>query len=298
MYALLCVVLCVFFWFDGFFVLPPARPVTDPFEGQETAGIGMYYLNLDRSVKRRQHIESLLTQMPFPAHRVVGVDSRTLSDDQLPQFVDVRAYQKVYGRVPHKGEILCTHSHIQAWRAFLASPYTYALIFEDDALFEPEKLTKVVFELTHKPHLWDVCNLDTRARAEKRFRLPLGTLTTGQTVSVGHRLYGADAYLINREAAKKLLARVQPLGLEIEKYFTRAWELGIKYTGVFPRPVDLLEQGSISRDLPVPQFSEDLLLPHWYMRLAHHVHRWKTGLMQMLHAFWVYGAVKWRLVAS
>jgi glycosyl transferase family 25 len=277
--------------------LPPAREVVDPFAGKETAGIGIYYLNLDRSVERRQHIESLVVPMPFPAHRVVGMDARELPDARLPEFVDVRAFKMFYGRSPQKGEIMCTHAHIRAWRAFLASSYAYALVFEDDALFDPKVLTSVIRALLKKPHLWDVCNLDTRKRSEKRFRLTLDTIDTGHTINVGHRFQGGIAYLLSRSAVKKLLARVQPLVMDVEKYYARAWELGIRYTAVFPHPVNLWPDPPINRDLPEPQFSEDLFVSRWRM-MAHHVSRWKTGLMEILNAFWVYGSVKWQAFRS
>jgi glycosyl transferase family 25 len=282
--------LALFFWADGFFILPPSTHVQDPWDGQETSGVCVYYLNLDRAVERRQRLERLMRAMPFPFQRVVGVDSVDLSDKQLLDYVDPVAYQKFYGRVPQKGEVLCTHSHIQAWRTFLDSRYAYALILEDDTIFDPAEMAFFVSKLTEKHHLWDVCNLDTRAKGAKRFRLTLGQIGDRRR-SVGHRLYGADAYLISRDAARKLLSHVTPLRLEIENYFSRAWELGYKYTDLSP-VVATCADASLSRHLRLPDLPEDKKVNPVWRRVTHRIYRLKTGLAQFIHAFRVYLTVQ------
>lgn len=273
---------------DGFFILPRAQHVEDPFADKPTQGVGVYYLNLDRAVARRQRLEPLVKAMAFPAYRVTGLDSKEVPDAAMPNYVDVKAFQRFYGRLPQKGEVLCTHSHLQALKMFLNSSYQYALILEDDADFNPEDMEKAVRELLLHGELWDICNLDIRDKGLKRFRLKLGKLSSGHEISVAHGIYGADAYVIKREAARKLLARALPLPLEIENLFSRAWELGYKYTCLTPL---LVEQGdpSISRHLPYPVYQDSLLIkPVWWTKITHRMYRWKTGIMETLNAFRVY----------
>lgn len=278
--------LVVFFWADGFFILPPSTHVKDPWAGQETSGVCVYYLNIDRAAARRQHIEPLIRAMSFPFQRVVGVDSVNLPDEQLLDYVDPVSYQRFYGRVPQKGEVLCTHSHIQAWQTFLDSRYAYALVLEDDITFDPAQMEFFVSELTKKNHLWDVCNLDTRTKGAKRFRLTLGQIKD-RRIGVAHGIYGADAYLMNRKAAQKLLSHVTPLRLEVENYFSRAWEFGYKYTDLTPFIATCVDE-SMSRHLKLPNLPEDKKVHPVWARVTHRIYRWKTGLAEIVNAFRVY----------
>lgn len=292
--CLLILVVCTLFLLlpPGFFILPTPSVCNLQTPKHETTqhhyqGLGVFFLNLDRSVARRQRLVPLLEALRFPFQRIVGVDSLQLGDAQLADFIDVKNFQTYYDRVPEKGEILCTHSHIQAWKAFEESNYAYALILEDDAAFEPHALRALLQELTEKKaNAWDICNLDVRPRGEKRWHVKLTGLQTGGHVVAGYRLYGADAYLLNRKAVKALLVRKAPLRLEIEKYFTRGWEHGLRYTAVLPRPVVLSHQGSISRHLKKPHIHEDQVVPSWRRKITATCWRMKTGIAETLWALW------------
>ena len=135
-----------------------------------------------------------------------------------------------------KGAVGCSLSHIKAWKTFLESPFQYAVIMEDDINFDPTILSKTLKLLERNSDLWDINTFDT------------GRIGRGMPIQIKHfnsinkslvtylsRISYASAYIINRNAAQKLVEHALPIKLAVDHYFVRSWEFGLKFTGIEPR---------------------------------------------------------------
>jgi len=269
--------------YEGFFVLPsPKKIQNDHKKVRSYKGVGVYYINLDRSAKRLHDVRPFIQALGFPAERISAVDGSVLKDEDLENKFDIKGFERFMGRSPLRGEIGCALSHVKAWEVFLESPYAYALILEDDIVFDPSTIQKVVKSLVHKPQLWDVCNLDIRLKGEKKG----WSLHTGQVGGYGVRVflkgvYGTDAYLIKRCAAQKMLDRAHSMALTIEDYFTRAWEFGLVYTALYPRAVHQPAVDSVIHAMPSFTKRMPLSIYERFERwLSSRFYRFKTALIR------------------
>ena len=283
--ALLAFAFC--FVFDGFFVFRHRAPRGAEMSPQVIPGsVGGYLINLDRSPHRLHTALPLLAALSFPCHRVAAIDGKLMTAQDMAVSVDLVRFQKIMGRLPGRGEVACALSHIKAWRAFLNSPYEHAIIFEDDIDFDPGLLEKTVHALVKKKSLWDICNLDIREKGERMWLYrKLTSAGTRELRMYYQGVYCGDAYIINRRAAKHLVAKALPLVMTVEDYFARGWEFGLRYTALFPR---LVYQQSTPSVLAAQPRVEPQEHEHVWPRLAAlsgRIYRLKTGLARMIYVF-------------
>lgn len=225
----------LFFYPYGYFVLGKGQKPLHNRVDSSVKGAGAYILNLDRCPERYSYIEPQVAQLGLPFQRIAGVDGKKLSQATILEVVDTTTYQNLLGHLPKYGTIGCSLSHIKAWKAFLESDFEFAVIFEDDAAFDPAQLVQAIGQLIQHPAYWDIVNLEsfhhgvplTIRRLEGKNRLVVYLSDVSHT----------GAYILNRHAAEKLLAYALPIKLPVDHYFSRGWELGLKFTGLEPRLV-------------------------------------------------------------
>ena len=264
----------IFFWVVGillmlFLTIPAGFYVLDPrghdllmpynqVEDEQTQGVGIFVINLDRSPQRWKYVLPSIRQLEWPYSRVSGVDGSALCKEDMKDIVDLSAYTSFMGRPPEKGTVGCSLSHMKAWQAFLNSPFEYALIFEDDVSFDPSLLRQIVKEVLAVPDKWDLVNFENLHRS---LHLPLASLTQGhELVSFLTPVTHAGCYLINRTAARRLLAKALPIKLPVDHYFSREWEIGLKFTGVLPNVVN--QTHGTSQIVGTPRIGDNTLV--WY----------------------------------
>lgn len=217
----------------GYFVLDPsASPVGDPRPAAEIlpGTVGVYIINLDRSKERYASIKGPAEALGFPVTRLSATDGKTLEPQEIKTAVDFESYTTFMGHGPELGTIGCSFSHIRSWRAFLNSPYEFALVLEDDVSFDPQTLRNALENIVKYPSLWDIVNFENHHRG---MPLPLHRFPNQQTLVVYlTEQTHTGAYLVNRNAAKRLLAQALPIKMPIDHYFTRTWEMGLTFTGL------------------------------------------------------------------
>ncbi len=190
----------------------------------------VFIINLDRSKERFEKIQPLVLQLGFPTKRISAIDGSKLQEQDSKEKVDEKQYLKLMGDFPKKGTIGCSLSHIKTWEKFLASDSQYAIVFEDDVSFDPEKLKKVVHELIQNKQLWDIVTFEIHRHGNP---LTLKKLQNNQELVVYlTEITDAGAYIINRNAAKTLLEQALPINIPIDLYYGRGWEFGLKFTGI------------------------------------------------------------------
>jgi glycosyl transferase family 25 len=150
-------------------------------------------------------------------------------------MVDYESYKNFFKMAPENGTIGCFLSHEAAWKRFMESDNEFAVIFEDDAQFEPQQLANTIASLIEEKLLWDIVGLELNHH---------GSPVTVKELSCGKRLVAyltnvkhSGAYMINRNAARLLWQKIYPIKMPIDHYFTRSWEFGLKFCGIEPRLV-------------------------------------------------------------
>jgi glycosyl transferase, family 25 len=205
-------------------------------------GLGIYTINLKQHTQKYEDTYNQLSHLGWPIHRIEAIDGKKLSDEDLKQYTDLLSYQAFERLNPNKGTIGCSLSHFEAWQEFLKSDYEFALITEDDIEFDPVALKISIENLTHHKELWDINLFEIFHYGLPVHGLPL-TINKfdndGRAINVYLLdIIHAGAYLINRNAASKLLSKALPIKMPVDHYFTRGWELGnLVITGVEPRIV-------------------------------------------------------------
>lgn len=216
----------------GYFVLDSKpRNLDFPFSVTGGEGVGAYIINLDRSKERYASIKPHVDQLELPTERIEAVDGAALSQQEVNEKLDLDTYRVFLGHTPKRGTIGCSLSHIKVWQTFLKSTFKFAVIFEDDVSFEPNKLKVVMEDLLKNSDLWDVVNFETHGN--RRMPISIKTLVNNHQLCLflGKATH-TGCYMINRKAAKHLLEKALPIKMHVDQYFNRSWELDIKFTGV------------------------------------------------------------------
>ena len=197
--------------------------------------VGAFLINLDRAAERLEFVKPHIDQLEMPFERISAVDGSLLSDEEIEKVCDQERFKKYFKMLPEKGTVACSLSHEKAWRRFLESEYEFALIFEDDVVFNPHELKSCVESAIEKKDLWDILSFEM---IHDGWPLKVANLHVDKWLS----LYLASVkhsgcYLINRSAVKKLLGKFYPIVMPIDHYITASWEFDIKFAGVEPRIV-------------------------------------------------------------
>ncbi len=86
-----------------------------------------YVLNLARAPQRLAAMQARLAALDIAFTRIEGVDGARLAPEQLVALTRRHRYYKPL----RAGEVGCYLGHVQALRAFLATPATFLLLLED-----------------------------------------------------------------------------------------------------------------------------------------------------------------------
>lgn len=188
-----------------------------------------YIINLEKSTVRRQYMQDLLSKFEFlDLEFIKAIDGRSLSDEALHSRFDFKRSRALYGKTMNAGEIGCVLSHRKVYQELLDSEDPYALVLEDDI--------SVVRDL----NLLDLEAVDKIANSDRpRILLLSGDYSYFKRRTPVVRVYaanGAYAYIINREAAKRIFSVSAPSNLADDwKFYKRK---GVKLFAVYPYMID------------------------------------------------------------
>ena len=168
--------------------------------------------------------------------RVAAVDGKELT---LPHpDYNENNYRRFHGQRTSMGAVGCYFSHIKALKQFLESDEETALICEDDTSAKPEMLQVLNEALLYRKH-WDMLRLNC---------LLIPTHVSLRKLVLGYRLTvpvywagGAGAYLVNRNAAEKIIDCSLPMYLPYDHAFEQNWRMNFTIMMVVPFPVALSE---------------------------------------------------------
>ncbi|MBB3655627.1 glycosyl transferase family 25 [Rhizobium sp. BK650] len=183
-----------------------------------TMSIGIYVINLDRSVDRWNALSDQARALPFDLVRIAGVDGREVSAEQR-NGLDERAFQRNNGRTVLAGEYGCYRSHLKALAAFLETGEAACIIVEDDIILSADLALRAEAALAAVPGA-DVIKLVNHRIVGFR---PVATSDAGD--EIGRATHGpqgsAACYAVTRTGARKLLDQIAimrfPWDIELER---------------------------------------------------------------------------------
>ena len=204
-----------------------------------------YIINLKTSNARRTYMEDIMSPYAhLEVHFIEAIDGRTFSESDLKRLFDYDQCMLHQGRNLNKGEIGCVLSHRKAMQHLLNSSSEYALILEDDVT--------IIRDLSALQEY----NIDCILSNDR----PTILLLSGDfwyfkksDVVTCYDAIGAYAYLINRSAAKLILATGKPFTVADDWFVFKRMGLNIK--AVKPYMVDA--------NLNMDQLSSDVNQEHW-----------------------------------
>jgi glycosyl transferase family 25 len=238
-----------------------------------------YIINLDGSKKRYNYVKNEVDKIGFAAHRISAINGRTMSDKEIDELVDLNHFKMQY-RPIYKGVIGCSLSHIKAWKTFLASDYELALIFEDDVSFNPRYLRQIIDELLKYRTAWDFVNFETYFHGNP---IKVKELKNGQNLSVFlSNATDSGTYLLNRKAARELLAKALPLKMPIDNYCMRSWEFDFILTGLENPRIVVQDFGSSDITQTEAKYREKL---SFAQRIKRKIYHFQTSLIRHIYNF-------------
>ncbi|MDR1009302.1 MAG: glycosyltransferase family 25 protein [Rickettsiales bacterium] len=200
--------------------------------------LAIFVINLDRAADRMERMRERLAGLGLPYTRIEAVDGQQCKFNH--SHVDRTKYASVHGRYVTGAEVACFMSHFEAMKRFLATDSKFALILEDDMMFEDDFLDLLRALLSDES--WDMVKLNGGHRSKSVFvKNVVGRYSLVKDLFHQSK---AGAYLINRHAAMKYLAKLLPMFVPIDHEYIKFWKYGINGFCVLPFPAR--EEGSAS----------------------------------------------------
>jgi glycosyl transferase family 25 len=201
-------------------------------------GLMVLLINLPRSTERRERMELRLAALGLAYEVLPAVDGRARWNE-LKSSVDLRAFQRHAGSDVLPGEIGCYHSHLQAWQRLLASDKDTLLVLEDDMVFHGDFLEALRIALRGRDH-WDMLKL-----AKIRAKQPVcqGLLGPYRLNACIGAFTGFGAYLIQREAAQRLLPQLLPIRAPIDRELEQVHHHNFRHFSLEPFPAHPQDEG-------------------------------------------------------
>lgn len=187
----------------------------------------LYVINLQRSRSRMEHFQKSLSSsdLNIGFQRVEAVDHKSMDIQKYvsPEaFAELRQNERRGYRERHyeltRGAVGCYMSHLKAWAMFSESPYSIAIVCEDDATFHPGIRKKLSKNLLHIPDDWDLVLLGyfcIRCSDRRKY------------IKV-RRFHGTHGYIIRKQAARRLVSdpSILPITQQIDSLLSTFIELG------------------------------------------------------------------------
>lgn len=249
------------------------------------SGIKSYIINLDKSKERYAKLEPLVADLGYDYQRLEAVYGANLSQKIIDELVDHERFRIMTARAQIKpAEVGCYLSHVKAWIDFLDSGYEYALIFEDDVSFDPPKLRSAIEDIVKRPNLWDLNLFNVPIR---KYKTTIAHLNNGHTLQMYNGIVVfLGAYIVNRQAAERLLAHSFPIIMPVDLIYNRSWELGIKFTGV----EDPILVNQTFGDTEIGDRTEKTEIS-FKERMIRTIIKWQTSLIRIMYNLKLYFTV-------
>lgn len=167
----------------------------------------IYIINLESRSDRKQQIETQLKTQNITNYEFIkAINGKELNVDDLQK-------QNIISKSDlKKGVYGCYLSHYNVLQKIVNDPNVqYGIIFEDDIILSDnfiEKFNRIVTTIQNTQASWDILYLDINCFNDKCKK---GNYISPTIYYSEEMIWGAQAYLVNKDVAKKLLNILMPI---------------------------------------------------------------------------------------
>lgn len=198
----------------------------------------IFIINMDKDVNRRETMRTRAEAAGLLFEFVQAISGRDMSVEEIDRCYDSAKRKRYFGRDMTIGEIGCLMLHRKIYEKVVAENIPYAVILEDDVVFESD-IYKVLVTILEAPIKWDIVRFLSHSKVYKRgFRniIPLGN-TRYQFSRSPAAPAGAYGYLISYHAAEVMLKHMQRNWLPVDVLLGRVWQTGLEMFVLIPSPL-------------------------------------------------------------
>jgi glycosyl transferase, family 25 len=204
-----------------------------------------FIINLDTAPDRWSFVQHSFASSQLELCRVPAVDAKLLTFPH--RDYSEQLYRWFHGRTPNPRELACYLSHLKAVESFLAGNESHAVIAEDDIVLRPDFDSALQGALRYS-RIWNILRLTGLSSG---YPVPIAKVYRQYSLCINlARLKGAGAYVIDRRAARALLAHLRPMRLPYDHAIDREWLWGLRAATIQPFPVSQTESDLLSSVQP------------------------------------------------
>jgi glycosyl transferase family 25 len=174
-----------------------------------------WYINLASRPDRRDATERQLAGLGIEGERVDAVLFDDLPPDLQTRYAEISGTARLGRR-----EFANAVSHLDAYGRFLATDERYALILEDDIILSTA-LPALLARIEARPETIDLLRLETFGNPQQLSTRPLETIGDYGLHTLHGWAWGAAAYVISRDAARRLCEHPLTLAGVIDRVLYR-----------------------------------------------------------------------------
>lgn len=184
----------------------------------------VYIINLDKDKDRRSYVEKELKRVGIINYNFISaVDGSMLPQKDLEHYSsNNRFWPKM-----SPGQVGVSMSHINIYKSFLATKYDYALVLEDDVVFNKffnlSLIDKILLKKFKKKHIILLSEIATFFKKSK-FKIN-NEFNLVKVIKAGC----SHSYLIDKYAAKQMVRKNDPVKVYADDFhiFQEIWSIGI-----------------------------------------------------------------------
>lgn len=231
-------------------------------------------INLDRAPERwaemRTALAGLLSAAPAPVPvvtRLAATDGSRMTWSELRGLVAPAVLRRLDARhrvcdplvLDSRGAVGAYHSHLRCWERLAVdpNPAACALVLEDDVCPTAELLA-AARGLAAGPwdqRSWDAVQLGwmwmpSSTTWWRPRRVVAATDAPGPLTTWERDSYGAHAYVVGREGARRLVRHARPLELHVDHFLAVASVLGIVRGRAWPRSLTVQCRSGLQAAIP------------------------------------------------
>lgn len=197
-------------------------------------------INLPRSEDRRERVCAELDRFRDDVIVVDAIDGRGEGFEYGSYFPGNRR-KKYFSWDLLDTEVACLMSHRKVWEMMISNDIDKCLILEDDVKLvgDLDGVLTFVERIQHSPLIVKV------GGKKKRTGIKLFSVSSGHDAMLYHKsTCGGHGYILDKEAARRMLSFTSSLFLPVDNMIDRYWEHGILLLHI--RPDILLQGGAAS----------------------------------------------------
>jgi hypothetical protein len=178
----------------------------------------VYIAHYTKLIERKQRLDGILRENGIKAEYVFDFDKDVLTDNIIKEYYvcDEQSYNNTISKIYKNGsfrklnlaEISLTIKHCHIMKKISNECKDYALVLEDDVVFEDSFVDKFNDYLSKTPNDWDVIFLGNCCG----LRIPKEQIVEGKVAYVKQHPASkcTDSFLIKKELAEKLSKTMKP----------------------------------------------------------------------------------------